>query len=48
MPGISTIEAIHVIRRLRKMCRGKKKDLHMMLIDVEKTYDRVPRGVLWE
>jgi hypothetical protein len=47
MPGRSTMEAIFLIKQLMERCKEQKKDLHMVFIDLEKTYDKVHRNVMW-
>ena len=46
MPGRSTTDPIHLLRQLIERFRERKRNLHMVFIDLEKDYDKVLRGIM--
>ena len=45
MSGKGTVDAVFVLRKFTKKIRFKSKKLFFVLLDQEKTFDRVPREI---
>ena len=41
------MEAIFLIRQVMERYKEQKKDLHMVVIDLEKAYDKIYRNLMW-
>ena len=47
MPGRNTTDAVFALRQLIVQYRERQQNLHCVFIDLEKTYNCVPREKVW-
>lgn len=46
MPERSTAEVLHPLKKLVQQYKDKQRDLHIVFIDLEKAYEKVPKEIL--
>ena len=46
-PGRGTTDAIFIARQMQEMFLAKKQEVWKAFVVLEKTFDRVPREVVW-
>ena len=47
VPGRGTADAIFVVKQLQEKYLAANKRLYMVIVDLEKAFDRVPQKVIW-
>ena len=47
MPGCSTTDVIYILRQMQEKYLIRKRKIYFAFVDLEKTFDQVPRSVLW-
>ena len=46
-PGMSTQEPVFALRQLQEKGRERNTYLHMVFVDPEKAFDRIPKNLIW-